>query len=149
MLKLEGSIALSFNLEECSQGKHSGRLRLKSLFVQMLFIRLRDTIVMITRGIGLPDIKYSFIDENELRVTVVPKGAGCENMSVLRMMNPSETDSINNFILETVFNAGGKPCPPIIVGVGIGGSFDKSAILAKTSLLREVQDYGRRRTRSS
>ncbi len=133
------NLALSYNLEEALR---------EALSQATVEIPLRPNAVHpITRhnsndntGEGLPDIKYSFIDEDELRVTVVPKGAGSENMSVLRMMNPAEVSSIDKFILETVFNAGGKPCPPIIVGVGIGGSFDKSAILAKTSLLREVQD---------
>ncbi|MDK2892221.1 MAG: fumarate hydratase subunit alpha [Methanohalophilus sp.] len=133
------NISLSFNLEEAL------REALRQATVE---IPLRPNAVHpITRhnskdntGDGIPDIKYFFIDEDELRITVVPKGAGSENMSVLKMMNPAETGSIDNFVVETVFNAGGKPCPPIIVGVGIGGSFDKSAILAKTSLLRKVQD---------
>jgi fumarate hydratase subunit alpha len=91
-------------------------------------------------GEGLPDVRYSLTGGDGLRITVVPKGAGSENMSALRMFNPSETASINDFVLETVFNAGGKPCPPVIVGVGIGGSFDRAAALAKQSLLREVGD---------
>jgi fumarate hydratase subunit alpha len=61
-------------------------------------------------------------------------------MSALKMMNPTELESISDFIVETVLNAGGRPCPPIIVGVGIGGSFDKAARLAKSSLLRNVDD---------
>ncbi|MBP2029717.1 fumarate hydratase subunit alpha [Methanohalophilus levihalophilus] len=133
------NIVLPFNLEEALR---------EALRQATLEIPLRPNAVHpITRhnsndntGVGLPDIKYSFIDEDELRVTVVPKGAGSENMSVLKMMNPTEVNSIDDFILESVFNAGGKPCPPVIVGVGVGGSFDKSAILAKTSLLRDVQD---------
>ncbi|WP_440952263.1 fumarate hydratase [Methanococcoides sp. FTZ1] len=91
-------------------------------------------------GEGLPDIKYDFVDGKQLKITVAPKGAGSENMSALRMMNPTELESINDFIVETVLNAGGRPCPPIIVGVGIGGSFDKAARLAKSSLLRNVDD---------
>lgn len=54
------------------------------------------------------------------------------------MLNPTEVDSIRNFILTTVLNAGGMPCPPIMVGVGIGGSFDKAARLAKSALLRDI-----------
>ncbi|NYT19030.1 MAG: fumarate hydratase [Methanosarcinales archaeon] len=91
-------------------------------------------------GEGLPDIKYDFVEGKQLKITVAPKGAGSENMSVLKMMNPTELKNIDNFILETVLNAGGRPCPPIIVGVGIGGSFDKAARLAKSSLLRNVND---------
>ncbi|WP_445475889.1 fumarate hydratase [Methanococcoides methylutens] len=91
-------------------------------------------------GDGLPDIKYDFVEGNQLKITVAPKGAGSENMSVLKMMNPTELKSIDDFIVETVLNAGGRPCPPVIVGVGIGGSFDKAARLAKSSLLRTVND---------
>ncbi|HJH30480.1 MAG TPA: fumarate hydratase [Methanosarcinaceae archaeon] len=89
-------------------------------------------------GVGLPDIKYEIVDGNKLSITVAPKGAGSENMSAITMLNPTEVDSIRNFILTTVLNAGGMPCPPIIVGVGIGGSFDKAARLAKSALLQDI-----------
>jgi len=91
-------------------------------------------------GDGIPDIKYDFVEGDQLKITVAPKGAGSENMSALKMMNPTELKDIRKFILETVLNAGGRPCPPIIVGVGIGGSFDKAARLAKAALLRKVTD---------
>ncbi|ADE36784.1 fumarate hydratase [Methanohalophilus mahii] len=91
-------------------------------------------------GNGLPDIKYSFNDSDKIRITAVPKGAGSENMSILKMLNPSEVDSIDQLVLETVMNAGGKPCPPIILGIGLGGSFDKAALLAKTALLGRVDN---------
>ncbi|WP_406661153.1 fumarate hydratase [Methanolobus sp. ZRKC3] len=91
-------------------------------------------------GDGIPDIKYSFSDGKKLKITVAPKGAGSENMSTIKMLNPTETSQIRNFILETVLKAGGKPCPPIVVGVGIGGSFDKAARLAKASLLEEMTE---------
>jgi fumarate hydratase subunit alpha len=91
-------------------------------------------------GNGLPDIKYSFNDSDKIRITAVPKGAGSENMSILKMLNPSEVDSIDQLVLETVMNAGGKPCPPVILGIGIGGSFDKAALLAKIALLGRVDN---------
>ncbi len=91
-------------------------------------------------GNGIPDIKYEFVEGNSLKITVAPKGAGSENMSAIKMFNPTEKDSIRNFVLETVLNAGGKPCPPVIVGVGIGGSFDKAARLAKSALLKKTDD---------
>lgn len=91
-------------------------------------------------GAGLPDINYSFVEGNKLSITVAPKGAGSENMSALRMLNPTETSKIREFVLETVLKAGGMPCPPIVVGVGIGGSFDKSARLAKQALLMDMGD---------
>ena len=91
-------------------------------------------------GIGLPDIKYELVDGYKITITVAPKGAGSENMSAITMLNPTEVDSIRNFILTTVLNAGGMPCPPIIVGVGIGGSFDKAARLAKSALLLDIKN---------
>lgn len=90
-------------------------------------------------GIGLPDIKYELVDGDKITITVAPKGAGSENMSAITMLNPTEVGSIRKFILSTVLNAGGMPCPPIIVGVGIGGSFDKAARLAKSALLMDLQ----------
>jgi fumarate hydratase subunit alpha len=59
-------------------------------------------------------------------------------MSALKMLNPTEADRIREFVLETVLKAGGKPCPPIIVGIGIGGSFDKAARLSKLALLEDT-----------
>lgn len=91
-------------------------------------------------GTGLPDINYSFVEGTSLSITVAPKGAGSENMSSLRMFNPTETSRIREFVLETVLKAGGMPCPPIVVGVGIGGSFDKAARLAKQALLVEMDN---------
>ena len=91
-------------------------------------------------GIGLPDIILDINEGDRIRITVMPKGAGSENVSRLAMLNPSQVADIKRFVLETVADAGGKPCPPIIVGVGIGGSFDKAARLAKKALLREICD---------
>ena len=89
-------------------------------------------------GAGIPDIHWKLVPGKQLKITVAPKGAGSENMSALRMFNPTETGSIKNFVLETVVNAGGMPCPPLVLGVGIGGSFDKSARLAKEALLEPL-----------
>jgi tartrate/fumarate subfamily iron-sulfur-dependent hydro-lyase alpha chain/tartrate/fumarate subfamily iron-sulfur-dependent hydro-lyase beta chain len=91
-------------------------------------------------GDGLPDINYSFKDGKDITITVAPKGAGSENMSAFTMLKPSQVGSVKDFVVETVQKAGGMPCPPIIMGVGIGGSFDKSARLAKLSLLRNLGD---------
>jgi fumarate hydratase subunit alpha len=89
-------------------------------------------------GEGIPDIKYEFVEGDQIRITAAPKGAGSENMSALKMFNPTEADRIREFVLETVLKAGGKPCPPIIVGIGIGGSFDKAARLSKLALLEDT-----------
>ena len=78
---------------------------------------------------------------DKMRITVMPKGFGSENMSALKMLKPADgVEGAKNFVLETVEKAGANPCPPIIVGVGIGGSFDKAACLAKHALLRPVNE---------
>jgi fumarate hydratase subunit alpha len=89
-------------------------------------------------GVGIPDIHWKLVPGNQLKVTAAPKGAGSENMSSLRMFNPTEAGSIRNFVLETVVNAGGMPCPPLTIGVGIGGSFDAAARLSKEALLEPL-----------
>lgn len=89
-------------------------------------------------GTGIPDIHWKLVPGNHLKITVAPKGAGSENMSSLRMFNPTEIGNIKNFVLETVVNAGGMPCPPLTIGVGIGGSFDAAARLAKEALLEPL-----------
>jgi fumarate hydratase subunit alpha len=91
-------------------------------------------------GAGLPDIILDLTEGDRIKITVLPKGAGSENVSRLAMLNPSQVSDIRRFILETVVDAGGKPCPPVIVGVGVGGSFDKAARLAKRAILRDVLD---------
>ena len=78
---------------------------------------------------------------DKVKIIVAPKGGGSENMSAIRMLKPADgIEGIKEFVVETIKNAGGNPCPPIIVGVGIGGSFEKAAILAKESLMRDVND---------
>ena len=74
-----------------------------------------------------------------MTITVGPKGFGSENMSAIRMFKPSAgLEGIKAFILETVRNAGPNPCPPMVVGVGIGGTFDKAALLAKKAIMRPL-----------
>ncbi len=87
-------------------------------------------------GIGMPAIHVRPGDR--LTVTVLPKGAGSENVSRIGMLLPSQADEIPRFVTETVLLAGGKPCPPIVVGVGIGGTFDTAAALAKEALLEPI-----------
>jgi fumarate hydratase subunit alpha len=76
---------------------------------------------------------------DNVTITVMPKGGGCENMSYLRMLTPSAgRQGVVDFVVESVEKSGGNPCPPVIVGVGIGGTADKAMEIAKRSLLREV-----------
>ncbi len=78
---------------------------------------------------------------NSLKIKICPKGAGSENMSRLKMLSPSEgVQGVKDFVLETVSLAGGRACPPLIVGVGIGGTLEKCACIAKEALLRPIDD---------
>jgi len=84
-------------------------------------------------------IHTNIVPGDKLKITLAPKGFGSENMSALKMLKPSDgIDGIKKFVLDTVTNAGSNPCPPIIVGIGIGGTFEKCALLAKTALLRDI-----------
>lgn len=91
-------------------------------------------------GDNTPAMLYTEIVPGEaVKITLGPKGFGSENMSAIRMFKPSAgIEGIKDFILETVENAGPNPCPPIVVGVGIGGTFDKAALLAKKALMRPL-----------
>ena len=91
-------------------------------------------------GDNTPAMIYTEIVPGEnVKITVGPKGFGSENMSAIRMFKPSAgLQGIKDFILETVENAGPNPCPPMVVGVGIGGTFDKAALLAKKALMRPL-----------
>ena len=84
-------------------------------------------------------IHTEIVDGDRLEITLAPKGFGSENMSKLAMLKPSDgIEGIKAFVLDTVIEAGANPCPPIIVGIGIGGTMDKAAYIAKRSLLRRL-----------
>lgn len=84
-------------------------------------------------------IHTKIVPGDSLKITVAPKGGGSENMSSIKMLKPSEgIEGVKKFVLETVKAAGPNPCPPIVVGVGIGGTFEKCALLAKEALLRKL-----------
>ncbi|BBL67797.1 fumarate hydratase [Methanoculleus chikugoensis] len=87
-------------------------------------------------GVGMPAVHVT--PGERLTVTVLPKGAGSENVSRIGMLLPSQAGEIPRFVAETMLLAGGKPCPPVILGVGIGGTFDMAAALAKEALLLPV-----------
>jgi fumarate hydratase subunit alpha len=103
---------------------------------------VRDPLRRENTGDNTPAIiHYRIAPGTAIRISFSPKGAGCENMSRLAMLSPGEGRAgVAEFVLETVRAGGGRPCPPVIVGVGIGGDFESSAVLSKRALLRAVGD---------
>ena len=101
-----------------------------------------DPLRRVNTGDNTPAMLYTeIVPGDKIELTVAPKGFGSENMSRLAMLKPSDgIDGVKAFILKTVEEAGPNPCPPIVVGVGIGGTFDKAAYLAKKALMRPVDE---------
>jgi fumarate hydratase subunit alpha len=99
-----------------------------------------DPLTRRNTGDNTPAIIYTeLVPGDKLRISFMPKGAGSENMSVIRMLRPTEgVEGIRNFVLECVQKAGANPCPPVVIGVGIGGDFEKAALIAKKALLRPI-----------
>lgn len=86
-------------------------------------------------------IHYKITEGESVKITVAPKGGGSENVSLVKMLIPADgIEGVKKLVLDTVFNAGGKPCTPIIIGLGIGGNLEKSALLAKEALMRDIYD---------
>lgn len=86
-------------------------------------------------------IYYDIVPGDKVKIIVAPKGFGSENMSQLKMLKPSDgLQGVKDFVIKVVKEAGPNPCPPIVVGVGIGGSFDKAANLAKKALIRPLSE---------
>ena len=104
---------------------------------------VRDPVRRGNTGDNTPAMLYTeIVPGDTVEVTVAPKGFGSENMSAIRMFKPSAgIEGIKDFILETVKNAGPNPCPPMVVGVGIGGTFDKAALIAKKALMRPFGEH--------
>ncbi|APF25401.1 hydrolyase, tartrate alpha subunit/fumarate, Fe-S type domain protein [Clostridium sporogenes] len=125
-----GSLQDSIN-EGIAEGYKEGYLR-KSV--------VSDPIERINTGDNTPAvIYYNIVQGDKIKITVAPKGFGSENMSKIAMLKPADgLEGIKNFILDVVKEAGPNPCPPIVVGVGIGGTFDKCAYLSKKALLRPI-----------
>jgi fumarate hydratase subunit alpha len=101
---------------------------------------VKDPIDRINTGDNTPAmIYYELVPGDKIKITVAPKGFGSENMSQIKMLKPSDgIEGVKEFILKVVEEAGPNPCPPIVVGVGIGGTFDKAAYLAKKALMRPI-----------
>ena len=99
---------------------------------------VKDPIDRVNTGDNTPAvIYYDIVPGDGLKITVAPKGFGSQNLSQLKMLKPSDgLAGVKDFILKVVEEAGPNPCPPIVVGVGLGGTFDKAAFLAKKALMR-------------
>jgi fumarate hydratase subunit alpha len=108
---------------------------------------LRSSIIRKPLSRGKPAntpavIHTEIVPGNKLKITLLPKGFGCENKSALKMFKPTaKTGEIKKFILEAVKNAGPDACPPYVVGVGIGGTADYACLLAKKALLKKITNY--------
>ncbi len=91
-------------------------------------------------GDNTPGIIYIFpVAGDKMKITVVPKGGGCENMSRSTMLKPADgKEGVKKFVVETVFNSGGNACPPMVIGIGLGGDFSYAPLLAKKSLVRKI-----------
>ncbi len=103
---------------------------------------VRHPLDRVNTGDNTPAIVHiKMVPGDTFQIDVAPKGAGSENMSLVKMLIPADgIEGVKKLVLDVVLSAGGKPCPPIIVGVGIGGNFEKCALLAKEALLREIDD---------
>ena len=104
---------------------------------------VRDPLDRVNTGDNTPAvITYDIVPGDKVEITLAPKGFGSENMSAIKMLRPSDgVEGVKEFVVSTVEAAGPNPCPPIVVGVGIGGTFDKAASLAKRALLREADSH--------
>lgn len=125
-----GSLEDAIN-EGVRQGYEEGYLR-KSV--------VKDPLDRVNTGDNTPAIvHYEIVPGDTFKVTVAPKGFGSENMSQLKMLRPADgKEGIKDFVLKVVKEAGPNPCPPIVIGIGVGGTFDRAAYLAKKALLRST-----------
>jgi fumarate hydratase subunit alpha len=101
---------------------------------------LRDPLERVNTGDNTPAVVHvELVPGDRLKVTLAPKGGGSENMSRLAMLKPADgEEGVRRFVVETIGLAGGNPCPPVVVGVGIGGTFEKCAMLAKKAVTRPI-----------
>lgn len=103
---------------------------------------VKDPLRRVNTGDNTPAVIHTrIVDGDKVRITVAPKGFGSENMSCLKMFTPSATrQDIIDFVVESARKAGSNPCPPMVLGVGIGGTFEQCALLAKIALCRNIDE---------
>ena len=131
--RIDGNITFLIN-QGVREGYEKGFLR-KSI--------VGDPLLRKNTGDNCPAvIHYSFVSGSGLKISLLPKGGGSENMSRLFMLSPSDgEEGVLRSVIQTVREAGSNACPPLIVGVGVGGNFEYAAILAKKALLRPIGEY--------
>ena len=129
---IDGNLTDAIN-EGVRQGYIEGYLR-KSV--------VRDPLDRVNTGDNTPAmIYYDIVPGDKIEIVVAPKGAGSENMSQIKMLKPSDgVEGVKDFVRKVVEDAGPNPCPPVVVGVGVGGTFDKAAFLAKKALIRSADE---------
>lgn len=117
--------------EGVRQGYREGYLRKSVVEDPLIRVNTKDNTPAV--------IHYDFVEGDKLRIYFAPKGFGSENMGALKMLKPSDgIKGVREFVIDVVKKAGPNPCPPIVVGVGIGGTMEKSCILAKRALFRQI-----------
>ncbi|MCL2415608.1 MAG: fumarate hydratase, partial [Defluviitaleaceae bacterium] len=125
-----GSLESAIN-KGVAQGYKAGYLRKSVISDPLRRVNTQDNTPAV--------VHYNIVEGDGLKITVSPKGFGSENMSRIKMLKPSDgKEGIIDFVLDTVIKADSNPCPPIIVGIGIGGTFEKSALIAKLALQRKL-----------
>ncbi len=127
-----GSLSDAIN-EGVKHGYEEGYLR-KSI--------VRHPLDRVNTGDNTPAVIHAeLVPGDKLSITIAPKGGGSENMSAAKMLKPSDgAEGVKRFVVQTVREAGSNPCPPVIVGVGLGGTLEKAALLSKKAILRRVGD---------
>jgi len=132
-VKLNGDIYEAIN-EGVRRGYEKGYLRKSSVRHPLDRVNTKD---------NTPAIIHTKLvaGSDKIKIVMAPKGGGAENMSTVKMLKPADgIEGVKKFVVDFVKNASGNPCPPIFVGIGLGGTFEKSALLAKQALLRDVND---------
>lgn len=131
---VEGSLSEAIQ-EGVRQGYEAGYLR-KSVVTDPMFDRIN------TKDNTPAIINYDIVEGDQLKIVVAPKGFGSENMSQVKMLKPSDgVEGVKDFVLKVIHDAGPNACPPMVIGVGIGGSFDRVTLLAKKAMLREIGSH--------
>jgi fumarate hydratase subunit alpha len=130
-VRIEGGGLVDAINKGVAQGYREGFLR---------FSMVADPLRRKNTGDNTPAmVTIQLVSGDRLKLSFLAKGGGCENMNAFKMLTPADgVKGVKDFVVETINNAGGNPCPPVIVGVGLGGTFDQCCMLAKKALLREI-----------